>query len=949
MKTKPHFFLIKTGMLLVFFSVFSLSLSAARQGAGENGESVTGDTVHTGTTNQWNKQIHVGYGTQLRNEITGSVAAVFQDQFNVGSMNDPVQLIQGKVAGLSISKPGSNPNEDFYLRVRGLNSVNFNNPPLYVINGIPSVSVGNLDPQDIESITVLKDGSASAIYGMRASLGVILINTKKGSPGSTEIGYNFYTSVELPARNAPVLNSAQWRALASEIGRGTDYGYNTNWFKNVERNALSQVHNISLSGGTEKTSYRASINYRNAEGVLITTGFSQLNGRISINQKALKDRLTLSFDLGATEREFKSGFNEAFKYAAIYNPTSPVMSDDPLNSIYGGYNQLSIFDYYNPVAILKQNINGGKSKIINMSLKASYEILRGLFVEAAYSLESSSIFTGQYLSKTDYWRGLLWNGLATVQQDNSLTRYFETAVHYNHNLSSDLQLSATGGYTYQDFVYNGLFISGSNFLADDFTLNNLGAALDFKYGKGTISSYKNSNKLASFFGRVNLNIGNLWSISASTRYEGSSRLGANAKWGLFPALSSGIDLTQVINQNFVNYFKLRVGFGITGNQPGESYLSIQKLGQSQSNAFYFYDGQWLPVYSTLSNANPDLTYERKQEFNAGFDFTMFNSRLTGSLDLYSATTRNLILFNSGLPVPPNLYGTVWSNLGKLHNSGLDLALNFAVVRNSRLSYNITLMPSWSFKNTIVSLSGSYNGTDIKYGTQDIGFPDTRIGGQSSIVRVEEGKPAGQLLAMVFKGIDQDGNPVLEDSNKNGMIDYGDLVVAGNGIPKFFLGFGNSVTYKGWDLNIFFRGVFGHDLIYSLNASNGSPVLIYNNNIVKYISDMKNQETGRYSLNYIGVISTRDIENASFISLDNMSLGYNFHFPVNSVFSKIRLYFACNRLFYLTRYKGPDPEPRYEDNYYTSFNTNVPSLIPGVDRPNTWCRTRSFTLGANIIF
>ncbi len=375
MKPAFHWRLSLIFFLLVFFAI-NLALAQEKKASSRDVSEVA-DSLH-GTD-----IINIGYGMQKQREFTGSISTVNSDGFNKGNINNPEQLIQGKVAGLDISKPGGDPNGKYYLRLRGLNTINANSQPLIVINGMINASFDNVDPNDIESITVLKDGSAFAIYGTRASNGVILVTTKKGKTGTAVISYNAYTSAEKVAKNEPAMNAAEWRAMSKETGLGIDYGKNTDWLREIEQTAISQVHNISMSGGTEKTTYRASVNYRQGNGVEINTGYSQLNGRLNLSQKALNDRLTLDLNLGATERKSQYGFAEAFRYASIFNPTAPVRTSDPAYEIYDGYSQRMVFDFYNPVSMLRLNTNEGKDRILNLSLKGSWKILRGLNVDAS--------------------------------------------------------------------------------------------------------------------------------------------------------------------------------------------------------------------------------------------------------------------------------------------------------------------------------------------------------------------------------------------------------------------------------------------------------------------------------------------------------------------------------------------------------------------------------------
>ena len=898
-----------------------------------------------------NEVVVTGYGTQKKREVTSSITSVKSDEFNKGSVNSPVALIQGKVSGLSISKAGGDPNGGYDIRLRGMSTIGANLGPLVVIDGVAGGDLNNVDPNDIESINVLKDGSAAAIYGTRGSSGVILVQTKKGKKGTAVIDYNVYVTAEMVAKNTDVMNAAQWRTLKAEINStqnntiGTDFGSSTDWFKQIEQTGITQVHNISMSGGTDKTSYRASINYRDIQGVMITTGNTQLNGRINISQKALNDKLTLDLNLGATEKKSQYGFSQAFRYATIFNPTAPVMSSDgSINADfatgkYAGYFQQVLFDYYNPVAMLKLNTNDGTSRILNLSLKGTYEIVKGLNIDAFYSTQSSGDLNGVYYSKADYWGGMNRNGLASRQADNYSSKLFESTIHYNGDVTSTLNISALGGYSYQDFTNEGFYAQGGDFLTDDFTYNNLSAALDFKNGKGTVTSYKNSNKLIAFFGRVNVNLNNIWFVTASARYEGSSRFGSANKWGLFPAIGGGADISKLINVSVIDNLKLRVNYGITGNQPNDSYLSLLRLGP-QGN--FYYNGTFVPGYAPVSNANADLKWEKKGEFDAGFDFSLWNSKLSGSFDFYTRTTTDL-LFQYGVPVPPNLYNQAWLNLGKIKSSGLELSVNYNVVKKGDFNYSISLTPSYILENTLVSLSGKYNGADLNYGRQELGDMGSPGQNGTPVAVVEEGKPIGQILTYVYEGIDAKGVFIFKDVNGDGSISGADRTVTGNGLPKFLIGFGNTLSYKNWDLNVFFRGVFGHDLVNSFRAFYEVPAYISSYNLPRTTTDLRSPD-GTLLAATSGTLSSKYVEKGDFVSLDNLALGYNFSLPKSSAFSKIRLYVAGNNLFYITKYTGVDPNPRYTDP-----ETNNSVLITGMDRRNLWFRSRSVTFGANFVF
>jgi iron complex outermembrane receptor protein len=437
-------------------------------------------------------------------------------------------------------------------------------------------------------------------------------------------------------------------------------------------------------------------------------------------------------------------------------------------------------------------------------------------------------------------------------------------------------------------------------------------------------------------------------ITASARYEGSSRFGADNKWGLFPAIGGGVDLAKVINVSAIDNLKIRANYGQTGNQPRNSYMSLLRLYRSGN---FFYNGKFGPAYAPVSNPNNDLKWEKKAEIDLGFDFSLLKSKISGSFDFYTRTTTDLI-FTYEVPSPPNLNSTGMLNLGEIKSSGLELSMNWNVITKPDFSYNINLSPSYNLENTLVSLSGTYNGAELKYGVRDIENMGSPGQNQVPLIRAEEGKPIGQIQAYEFVEIDGTGNLILKDQNGDGTIDPKDRVIVGNGLPKFLFGWGNNLTYKNIDFSVFFRGVFGHSLINSFRAFYEVPNVIGSYNLPKSATDMRNASTGVLLNNSSGVFNSSHVEKADFVALDNMSLGYTFNLPKSGAFSKIRVYAAGNNLFYLTKYKGVDPNPRYGDDSETqstegSFRANP--LAPGIDRRAFWSRTRTVTFGANFVF
>ncbi|MEJ1241758.1 SusC/RagA family TonB-linked outer membrane protein [Chryseolinea sp. T2] len=888
----------------------------------------------------------VGYGTQEKKELTSAVTSVKPEDFNKGTVNDPAQLLQGKVAGLNIAKAGNDPNGGYNIRLRGIASFGANTEPLIVIDGVIGGNLNTVDPNDIASIDVLKDGSAAAIYGSRGGSGVILITTKSGKAGKTVVEYNGSVALETIANTIDVMSADEYRALPG----AKDFGSNTDWMKEVTDNGYYQVHNLAVSGGAAGTSYRAAVNYRDANGIAINSGFQQINGRFNVTQKALRDRATFTFNLSTTRKKAEYGFLESLRYAIISNPTMPVYDNQRSTDSetgggeFGGYAERGIFDYFNPVGIAELNKSDGVDTRLLGSIRGEYDfsdILPGFRASVFYSSQSDSEVRGQYFGKTSKWGGYNRNGLANRLIKEAYAQLFETTLNYDKNIGT-MDMALLGGYSYQYFVNDGFGMQGGNFLTDAFTYNNMGTAQDFDNGLGDIVSYKNSNKLVAFFGRANLNFSDNYFVSVSARYEGSSRFGANNKWGLFPAASAGVTLSNLIEIPAVNSLKIRGSYGVTGNQPRDSYQSLQRFGQRGS---FFYNGKYVPSYGPVSNANPDLKWETKTEYDFGADFSMFDNKLTGTADYYFRNTNDLLL-TVNVPVPPNLYNQTLVNIGELKNSGFEFAVNYAAI--SKPTFTWTTGANFATMKTRVEslsegkLSVGEGGILYRANMGSPGQNDTRL------VRVKEGTTLGQLWGPVQSSVASDGNLVFEDLDGDGKYCNcdDDKTVIGNGLPKLTVGWTNSFTFGHFDANIFIRGSFGHDLLNSYRGfyENTEPTTVINYNVVntKYFDPSVKK----------AIVNSVHVEKGDFVKLDNMSIGYNFPMTGKAV-SKLRLYVAGQNLFTITNYTGVDPEVRYVDTNDTNPNGFFPPdpdpLSPGIERRSTYFTTRTYTFGLNLTF
>ena len=881
-----------------------------------------------------NEVVVVGYGTQEKKEITSAVASIKSEDFNRGTVNDPSQLLQGKVAGLNISRPGGNPNGGFNIRLRGISSFGANAEPLIVIDGVIGASLSTVDPNDIESMDVLKDGSAAAIYGTRGSSGVILVTTKSGKKGKAVVEYSGTAATENVARTIQVMNADEYRALPGS----NDLGSDTDWFDAVTKTGVSFVNNLSISGGNEGTSYRMSLNSRNVEGVGINSGFDQLNARLNLTQRALNDKALFSVNISNTTADRQYGNENSFRYAIITNPTLPIYDPNPQSPNFGGYSERDIFDWFNPVSIAEQNINDGRESRLLASIRGEYNFTNNFKASAFYSSQRETFWNGTYSPKTaKFGGGFGRNGLASIRNNETLNDLFEATVNYEQS-AGKLNMSFLGGYSYQEFFYQGDYTQAGNFLTDAFTYNNLGAALDFANGLASVFSYATENKLVAFFGRANFNFDDTYLLSISSRYEGSTRFGENNKWGMFPAVSAGVNLANLVDITGVSAMKLRASYGRTGTQPGESYISLLRYGR-QGN--FFYNGNFVPSYGPVSNNNPDLSWETKDEVNVGLDFVAFNNKLSGTIDYFTRVTSGMIL-PINVPVPPNLFPTTLLNIGEVENSGLEVLLNYSAIEKSDFKWNVGVNFS-----TLATNLRSLSAGDLSFGAvnyrSNFGSPGQNL---TQLIRVQENGPLGQIWGPIQTGVDENGAPIMKVINgtakdANGNPVYcncdEDRAQLGTAYPTINFGINNNFNYKNWDFNFFFRGSLGHSLINSYRGfyENTESTTVQNWNVVKTKYFDPNIKKAEYNSSHV--------EKADFMILDNATIGYNFNVKQGKSIGKIRTFLSVQTPFMFTGYTGVDPSVRYQDP------ENGDPLAPGIERRATYFTTTITTLGLNLSF
>ncbi len=867
----------------------------------------------------------VGYGTTTKKEVTSAITSLKPNDFNKGSIGSPVALLQGRVAGLNITRPaGGDVNGGFDIQLRGLTTLSGGQGPLFVIDGILGGDLNSVNPDEIESMDILKDGSAAAIYGTRGTNGVIIITTKKGKAGRQSVEVSSYLSVQTVAKKLRNLNADEFRSAINLVYPGRlaefDYKSNTDWFKEITRTPIDKYIDVAMTGGTEAFSYRAAVNYRASQGLVKDNLNNRMQAKVTATQKALDNKLNIVYNLlyAETKREFTD--QEVLQQAFRRNPTEPVY--DSTNKLAGGYfRNTGPFQYYNPVAMINEETNGGKQQTFTGSVKGTYNILPGLNFSAFGSIIRDGFKNQRYQSRY-YPIGIGNNGVASISTGQTTNQLMEFSGDY-HKRFGKHDIQAVAGYSYQKGTNETFAAGNSNFDVDLYGTNNIGAGAGLTQGTATMSSYRESNKLIAFFGRITYNFNERYVLTASLRHEGSSRFGANHKWGDFPAVSLGWRIKQenfMSDIDWLSDLKLRGGFGVTGNQDIGNYRSLQLLA---TGGRILYNGQWINTYPPASNPNPDLRWEKKQELNLGIDFGLWNGRVSGSVDYYVRNTKDL-LWTYSVPVPPNLYNQLYANVGTIRNNGVEVTLNAIPVKSKDLTWNTSVIYSRN-RNKLVSFSNNDAGfklTDLKTG--NIGADV-----QTWTHQIVEGGALGNFVSLVFLGIDANGNPIYQDQDKNGVINEADRVVVGNAYPKYQISFSNSFAYKAFDFSFNFRGSFGNDVlnIHRLYYENFG--YLGGKNILKSALDYPGYK-GKAEY------SNRFVENGSYVKLDNVSIGYTKN-VANSVVKKLRIYAAGQQLLTFTCYKGVDPEMQ------------LAGLSPGIDAYNYYPRTRTFTVGLNVTF
>lgn len=878
----------------------------------------------------------IGYGTQRKGDVTSSVASVKADNFVKGAVKDVGQLIQGKVAGLAITNPSGDPTGSTQIKLRGTNTIGgANTDPLVLIDGIPG-SLSTVAPEDVESVDVLKDGSAAAIYGTRGTNGVILITTKQTrGVDINQVEYNGYVSTSHIAKKLDMLNADEFRALYPD----QDHGANTDWLDEITRTPISHVHNLSFQGGNSKTSYIANLNYASRQGIMLKSDYETFQGRLEITHRMFDDKLRIKFGLFGKQGQYESTTSgnsfrgAAYSQATRRNPTDPVRNED------GSWNEnLSKFEYENPVALLEECDGNVKKNELRFNGNLVYNPIKDLTLTGIVSYTRENMNRGyeESLSHVSATRDG-FTGWSSVGAYTKMEKLLELTAQYNKKISVH-NFSVLGGYSYVETDKEDMDISNYGFQDDYFGgWHNIGIGSALKDGKAGIGSSKNATNLIGVFGRATYSFYDKYLFMASLRYEGASQLwGTDQAWGLFPSVSLGWRITNeafMKNQKVFDDLKLRAGYGVTGSQPKDPFKGVSML---KYDKYAYVNGQWIQTIVPASNPNPDLRWEEKKETNIGLDWMSLGGRLSGTIDYYDRKVDGL-LYEYVVPTPPNLVDKTLANGGVMRNKGMEILVSAIPVQTKNLEWNTTL--TWSINsNKLESLSGSIFKTEYDYfktGTAEYSGQVT----DSHIVQVNQS--IGNFYGFKVVDVDSEGYWIYEDRNGE-LVNYKDFGhapedrhVIGNGLPKWYAGWNNSVRYKNFDLSVTMRGAFGFQIINGARMNYENPKNSRYENRVKTVDRLI---FGKATLNkeVEPEFNSYYVEDGDYWKIDNITLGYTFP-QIGKYIKSLRIYGSVLNALTITGYEGIDPEVPTE------------GLNPGYDTRDRYPTVRSFTFGLSVKF
>jgi iron complex outermembrane receptor protein len=886
---------------------------------------------------QLQEVVVVGYGTVEKGDVTGVVATVDEELFNNGMIASPDQLLNGKVAGVSITSTNGEPGGQVRVRIRGGTSITASNEPLFVIDGVPIDNSAHnpggfaqgrnplnfLNPNDIENMTVLKDASAAAIYGSRGANGVIIITTKSGGQtDKPQVTYDFSYGVTEFFQDLPILSPSLFRQ-AMEIYGSRNLGFledaQTDWFEEITQTANSQQHNFSVSGGIEDGGYRFSAGYQNIDGILKSSNTQRTNLNFNFNKSLLDNSLQVKFGTknAVTNDIFASNqVGAAFTMA----PTQPIFDEE---SEFGGYyewdDQLAV---RNPVAEINEREQIGENfrSISNAELRYSLPFLEGFSIQTNFAFDTQRgerrRYSPSFLKSEENNRGS-W-ALERFTRESFL---FESFGEYKFDLPSiDSDITVLGGYSYQDFNSSFPSFSVDSLSTDLFGINTPAV------GDGSIIRVNNpilENRLVSFYGRVNASIMDKYVFTATLRRDGSTRFGPDNRWGVFPSFAAGWRIT---NEQFMsgvtgtlNYLKLRLGWGLTGSQEIGDYRYIAAYDLSGGQAQYQFGGSFFPVLRP-EGVDPNLKWEETSSLNIGADYELFDGKIAGSIEYYQKDTRDL-LFTIAFPAGSVLADRILTNIGELQNKGVEFEISSPVVNTNDLQINIGFNAAFN-RNEIKKLDN----TVIEGSEENVVYEVGNIAGDvgQTIQLLQVGQPINSFYVLEHK-YDESGAPIYDgtnllnmyvDRNEDGIINEDDKRPLEDPAPDWILGFTNTANYKNFDFSMTWRSNIGN-YVYNNVSSNTGNFQRLNDRVPNNIHESA-LETNFF---FKQILSDYYIENGSFLKLDNLTVGYTY---TGLDWARVRLYATGTNLLLITGYTGLDPEipDGLDNNLYPRSTTFI---------------------------
>ena len=833
------------------------------------------------------------------------------------------------MSGLNVSASAdANPNAMTDFQVRGAGSLTASNGPLIVIDGIAGGDLRNIATQDVESITVLKDAGSAAIYGTRGANGVILVTTKKGSgtQGVTNVTYDSYIALNFAKPKPDILTTDEFRRSR----RGQDYGGDTDWWDEITRSTSYNLNQyISIDSSTKNGFFGLSVNYKKGNGLDIVSGREEYGGRFVGEQRVLNNRLQFNSSLSARKVHEKWGNDGLFDTALTMNPTIPVKNPD------GSYYQPnSPTDIHNPVNDLKENISNGDRIYLLGNADVKLNILQMeqhvLNTSLSYALQYNDLKSNFYTPSTSsesYWNG--YAGRANINYQKWWTNRLEWLVNYTLTLNEH-QLKAVLGYSWERSKWEQSGNENMGFVYDSMNYHGIANGTYLRDGKANLWAGSSESTLIGFFGRLNYNYNDMIYATASMRREGSTKFGANTKWGSFPSASLA---WEVINTPFAEGLKSafqslkpRISYGVTGRSDFDAYKSLSTYS---GYGAYLIDGQWINGYAPSVNANPDLAWEKSTAFNVGIDFVALNSRLRGSVEFFDRRSKDL-LYNYTAPQPPFIYKSILVNVGTTKNTGVEVTLDYDVLRKGALKWTTGI--NWSMGSTKLTKLSS----DVYQMAYLDLYQKPGVGTSEYFFRVEEGGKIGQFYGYEHAGIDENGLLLIYDNNGNkvpaAQADPSYKRNIGNGAPKHFLSWSNSLSYKRWDLSLLFRSALGYKIFNMRKYGMGLQGAGTDNVLRTAYTDYRNVHSSG------GIISSYFLESGDYFKLDNVTLGYTFTPKKRDLVESLRVYLAAKNLFTLTGYEGNDP----------SIVTST-GITPGIDSNSAYPQATQVSLGVTLRF